>query len=503
MCCHAANAVCLSALIALLLAAKPAQAQWMKSRRDLQHDAAIRNAPVQIGLRPESASTVPRTFKVRIYVTSDHRSQVFQWERHVRTLLEQVNRALARWPRVRLEIEDIRPWEHDSSGESLQQLLEELTALDRGKDVDWVIGLGGALSTVPASIDAIGVAPLCGRHFVMRESYDLAEEKSVRDTLDELPSDELTRLLDARKAHRGVVVFLHEWGHTLGLIHAQHFDRIMNPRYTRDQSRMSETEARLLEIGLDARDDLPRWRREVQPIADGEPDADWDPRDRQQLVAWARPRAADAAPQNGEAAPGRSASLFELAASQLRDHAYIDADATMARLEAELAKKFSSTGWHSAAELRQLALEPTFAIADAAHASRYEGEAMKAWSMRARRRWAIPFDAAEHGLTPDHEGDYARTFHNGMEAVTAQKLDGADAALRTLDAAYPLLPAPAILRCALALARHVRSDERCRNAAARMEDAISTQLLLADEAARAGQKKHAAELRKHAAELDE
>jgi Matrixin len=497
-----------AALLAIALVSQPAHAQWMKSRRDLQHEAAQRNAPVQIALRPESAPLPMRTFKVRIYATSDHRALVFQWTNRIRNLVERVNHTLARWPRVRFEIEEVRPWEHDSSGENLKQLLGELEALDPGTDVDWVIGLGGALSTMPDSIDAIGMARLFGRHFVMRSADSIAEENLFRETFDELSAEERTRLTEARKAHRELIIFLHEWAHTLGLIHAQHYDRIMNPSYTRDQFGMSETDARLVEIGLDARGDLPRWRRALQPIVEDAPDADWDPRDRQLLTTWVHPQSANVAPQSTNVAPqperaskASTAALFELAASQLRDHA--DADATMTRIEAELVRTPSSAGWRAAAGLRQQAMEPTLAIADAAHASRYEGEAMKSWSIRARRRWAIPFDAGEHGLTPDHEGDYARTLTAGMQAITSKQLDGAEAALRALGAAYPLLPGPAILRCALALARHGRSKDLCHSAAARQEDAIFTQLLLADEAARAGNKKLAASLRLHAAELDE
>jgi hypothetical protein len=469
-----------AAVLALVLVTQPAHAQWMKSRRDLQHEAANRNAPVQIALRPESASLPMRTFKVRIYATSDHRALVFGWTNRIRSLVERVNHTLARWPRVRLEIEEVRPWDHDSSGENLKQLLGELVAIDPGTDVDWVIGLGGALSTMPDSIDAIGMASMFGRHFVMRAADSLAEENSFRETFDELSAAERTRLTEARKAHRELIIFLHEWAHTLGLVHAQHYDRIMNPSYTHDQAFMSETEARLLEIGLDARGDLPRWRRMLQPLAEDAPDADWDPRDRQLLATWAHSQSTNLAPQTEPAAKAPAATVA-----------------------GEPPRPATAAGWRAAAAQRQQAMEPTFAIAAAAHAGRYEGEAMKSWAIRARRRWAIPFDAAAQGLTPDHEGDYARTLTAGIQAVTARQLDRVEAALRTLDAAYPLLPGPAILRCALALARHARSQDLCRSAAARQEDAIFTQLLLAEEAARAGNKKLAASLRMRAAELDE
>jgi len=50
-----------------------------------------------------------------------------------------------------------------------------------------------------------------------------------------------------------VVVFLHEWAHTMGLIHAPREARIMNPAYDHTQSEMSETEARMIELALSAR----------------------------------------------------------------------------------------------------------------------------------------------------------------------------------------------------------------------------------------------------------
>ena len=140
----------------------------------------------------------------------------------------------------------------------------------------------------------------------MRSLHDLAEYDLLHKEFDTLTDGERDTLLAARKVHKEQVIFLHEWAHTLGVIHAQRASAIMNPAYDASMAGFDAVEAQLLDAALRHRaSDGAGWRAptatEFRSIIDATPDADWDPRDRQQLVALVAPTRGDL---SGEALHG-------------------------------------------------------------------------------------------------------------------------------------------------------------------------------------------------------
>jgi tetratricopeptide (TPR) repeat protein len=136
---------------------------------------------------------------------------------------------------------------------------------------------------------------------VMRALHDLAEYDELRREFDTLTDREREALLASRKVHKEQVIFLHEWAHTLGLIHNRRPSAVMSPSYANDQVGFDDTEARLVEIALRHRkSDGARWREgaatELRPLVEKSPDPDWDPRDRQELLAMLTPVQRTAAP---------------------------------------------------------------------------------------------------------------------------------------------------------------------------------------------------------------
>ena len=115
---------------------------------------------------------------------------------------------------------------------------------------------------------------------VMRSLHDLAEYDVVRSWFDTFTESEKEALLAARKLHKEQVIFLHEWAHTLGLIHVKREAGIMSPAYDASMSGFDETELRYIDAALGRRSD------ELRAIVESSPDADWDPRDRRQLLGW-------------------------------------------------------------------------------------------------------------------------------------------------------------------------------------------------------------------------
>jgi hypothetical protein len=344
-----------------------------------------------------------------------------------------------------------------------------------------------------------------GRHFVMRSLHDLAEFEAVKSLLEDLPSDERDQLLSARKAHKEVVIFLHEWAHTLGLIHAQREARIMNSSYHHRQSEMSATEAEMVEASLRSTD-LPSLRSALLAILERAQDPDWDPRDRNALRArmTGQPRSdAPAAAAQGSAAPNAGqglAAVNELIAQQKE----VEAEAALRELETALDARTSAKVWRAIAGTWMRLSAPTFAVAAATRSDRDTRESMKSWSIGARRRFAIPFEAEGLGLSAENEGRYARTFERGLGALAENDVAAAAPHASALEADFARLPAPVILRCGMAIAKRAYGPARalCEEAKRRQEDSVATWRFLSLLAAAQHKAKLAEEYRTRAIELD-
>ena len=135
----------------------------------------------------------------------------------------------------------MRDWDRGHSGAPLSdKVLDELFALDDGKEVDLVVGLVTPLHGVATSAHSVGFAAYLSRHFVLRGMDDEQEFLAFEREFKLISAEERQRLYTDRKAHKEVVVFLHEWGHTLGLIHHEDRRVIMNPAYDPEQTQFSD-----------------------------------------------------------------------------------------------------------------------------------------------------------------------------------------------------------------------------------------------------------------------
>jgi hypothetical protein len=276
--------------------------QWVpklpSSPRSEQKEGARHLMPATMKLRAaDEAPRAPHVIRVRVWAAADFRRQTREWQSRFRRLVERVNASGRDWPGLRFEVVEQRNWTRESSEGAINGLVEELAKLDPGDDVDLVVGLVAALPVFPGSIDNIGMAKLFSRHMVMRSLHDLAEYDAVRRWFDTFTDSERDAILAARKLHKEQVIFLHEWAHTLGLIHVKRAAGIMNPAYDASMSAFDETEARIIDAALRHRaEDGPRWldgsARELRAIVEATPDGDWDPRDRKELLAMLAPSGA-------------------------------------------------------------------------------------------------------------------------------------------------------------------------------------------------------------------
>jgi hypothetical protein len=284
--------------LALLLMAMGSSACFYDSRwgepKRLQQSAAQRATPSAIQATPETeigaegASKVMRSLKIEARATSRYASEVVDWRRQLGDLLDDANAVLGPTLNLRLVLSGAELWQSQGSDDELAGRLDELAHLDRAPEVEWVVGLIGSVPRFELSFHELGMART-GHHFVVRAMNDAREYEAIEKNLSELGEDERRQLYKRRKRHKAVAVFLHELGHTLGLIHETDPRTLMHPSYDVKEAWFSIPAARLLRGALDHRLDAaaqpePEFRRAL--IAQlQQPEAKWVPAERDARVA--------------------------------------------------------------------------------------------------------------------------------------------------------------------------------------------------------------------------
>jgi tetratricopeptide (TPR) repeat protein len=232
----------------------------------------------------------PKIATVRVYAGSGYRSQNVNWEVKFASQLDLASQILVPAFGVRLEVVDTKRWERTADGSDLEAMLSELEQLDPGEDVDWVIGLVTALPYASPSVHDLGMARPLGRHTILRGIDDAHDRKVVATA--QIDEDQKPALLEARRQHKLTLVLLHEIAHTLGAMHADKPEWIMNGSYNKDQAEFSDENARLIRAMLPH-----RLTPADERIAGAEHKAlleyleahdwgGWDPDERAQTMQW-------------------------------------------------------------------------------------------------------------------------------------------------------------------------------------------------------------------------
>ena len=240
-------------LVAALLA-HAVGAQWVETPLARQHKIAGHLAPTPVTI-PRSEAAQPKTLvlRVRCYADHDWRLGGIRWQDRARAQLEALNHIIEPGLGIRLEPERFERWERQANPGKLNDVLTELEGFDKGEEVDWVFGFVTPMALATNSIHEIGMARYLGRHLVIRGMSSMELMEQFNKELDLLDRSEREVLYSERKAHKEVVVLLHEWAHTSGVLHSSDPSRIMNPTYSRDSSTFSPQDMVLLRAGLAAR----------------------------------------------------------------------------------------------------------------------------------------------------------------------------------------------------------------------------------------------------------
>jgi len=484
-----------------------------------ERESAGRLAPKGLDLTPAVPATAePRPIRLRVYADKDYRGLVMRWQSKVRAQIDRINAVVGPVFDVRFEIESFRDWDRSHVGLPFEPIMTELEALDPAREVDWVLGLTTPLRGVATSIHQVGGARLLGRHMLLRGMDDEQEFRALEASFKLLSPDERQNLYADRKAHKEVVMFLHEWGHTAGLLHDEDRAMIMNPTYDERQTAFSEfgkeVLALVIERRLARRSELYPESADLVALYQRAPPDEGSDRERAQLLALARERAgaghvaASPRPGAGRAAsspagsqsqspsaaelPAVDAEIFNRAVAASNAGHPEEAWKVLSPLVARLrAGKPSAKVWTRVAGLAAAVGALTAAEEAIGRAARGETELEKiAADVEAtRHRVALPSDSAKGGVDPDREPAYVAAFRKTAHVVTAPDSDLAAARTRLRDfaAAFPGAPGVDLLTCDLELrANHAAlAAKHCDAALAKAKEAARAHYLLGLIAARA------------------
>jgi hypothetical protein len=477
-----------------------------------QRESAGRLAPKGLDLTPAAAwAGQARPIRLRIYADQDYRGLMMRWQPKVRAQIDRLNAVVGPVFGVRFEIESFRDWDRSHVGQPLEPILKDLEALDPAREVDWVLGLTTPMRGVATSIHQIGGARLLGRHLLMRGMDDEQEFRALEDAFKLLSPDERERLYAERKAHKEVVVFLHEWGHTVGLLHDDDRALIMNPSYDERQRTFSDFDkevlALVIERRLGRRTELYPESADLLPLYEKAPADEGSDQERAQVLALLRWRAAGgketaaAPPAPGPAAPvppppasaGHPAAELSPADAEAYDRAAAAAQAghpeeAWRLLSPLMARprpgKPNPQLWTRLARLAATIGALTAAENAIGHGARGDAELEKIAGdvEAARHRVALPSGSAQAGVEADREPAYVAGFWETEGLVAAAHFDplAARARLRDFAAAFPAAPGVELLTCDLELrANHAAlAAKHCGAALTKAKEASRAYLLL-------------------------
>lgn len=217
--------------------------EWGEGKR-AQQRAAVRAVPAAIA-STESAPAALHVLRVRAYATPQYMAQVVEPERRFQESLDEANRAFA-GVGVRWVLESFRPW--GGPDDDLGKALDAIEGAAPGHEVDFYVGLVGALPLASEDVHKLGIARPLGHHLVLRASSRAREVDAVERGFDELSEAEREKIRGTRRKHRAAVVLIHELGHTLGAMHDNVDVSIMNPAYAPERASFSPENVGMMQV---------------------------------------------------------------------------------------------------------------------------------------------------------------------------------------------------------------------------------------------------------------
>ena len=472
-----------------------------------ERDAASHLLPGRFDLSPAPGRPADvRVVRLRIYADDDYRT-LLSWQKRLRAQIERINAVVAPVFAVQFEIESIRDWNRSHRAMPLDPILAELEALDPAREVSCVIGLVTPMRGVTTSVHQVGDAALLSRHFVLRGMDDEQEILALDREFTLLDPAERQSVYGQRKAHKEVAVFLHEWGHTLGLLHHEDRAVIMNPSYDAHQAAFSPFEQSQINLVLGRRGERPAEAfpevAALESFLTEAPSDEGSDKDRAQLLNLTRQRARGVAgtPVAGAVDPSgvthAQIDQYNRAVASANagrtEEAWADLAPVIARLmKAPLPKDPAlwreaaafavNLGALSAAEglMARLGGTPTPEMTKLAT----EIES-------ARHRVALPPTGEKSGVPAEREVAYVAGYYEIARLLTSANATEARERFQRFGADYPDAPATDVIACELDMSaknpkKRTAAAKRCEAAVAKYGEAVRALVLLGAISATAG-----------------
>jgi hypothetical protein len=240
-----------AAILALLAIAPPAPAQSFNpfSPGSADDKRARELEPASFYFPTRNLARPSRVLRFRIWADPDFRALTPSWKIKTRAWLSQLTRMIEPALGVQFEAESLRNWDRQASQASLGEALAALGKEDPGSDVDFVVGLVGALPAVTNDMHLLGMtrAP---RHFVLRAMGNLNDARAVYALMPKSDVGRKEDLYARRVQHKELANFLHEWGHAMGVPHRGCGPDIMCPFYAPERSGFSREVLEYLEQAI-------------------------------------------------------------------------------------------------------------------------------------------------------------------------------------------------------------------------------------------------------------
>ncbi|MFT3924122.1 MAG: M12 family metallo-peptidase [Myxococcales bacterium] len=262
--------------------------------------------------------------RIRFYVSKEYRQQHTDFQTPLRSLVDQANDIVGSNFGVRFEVALITEWSPACNPERLQDCVNELVKTDPGEDGDWVVGMMGALPSFTSSFDLLGMARVMSHHFVLRDVSDLAERAAIDRAFASFTSARRDEIYQHRKTHKRLCVFLHEWGHTLGAMHVDSKESLLNPAYDEHMQSFDEANHGLVAASLRDRFQYAGKHEELLAYLEGSASAGFAPAARDELLAMIKPAPPEAVPASALASSGSSAPALTTPAPEAPpQHAFL------------------------------------------------------------------------------------------------------------------------------------------------------------------------------------
>lgn len=191
----------------------------------------------------------PRTVTVRVWVDPGVRA-LPRWKDEITEQIDYASQLLTPLLGARITVTELKDWAR--TGEP-REALRELTEVDKGDGVSWVIGYTAANTVASKAMSELGDARPLGKHIVVRAWAETPEAEALATTLPDLKEAERTEVLAAHRRHKQSVILLHHLAVSLGGIAEADPAWILHPTYSAKQSSFADRTRDLLTLSIDSR----------------------------------------------------------------------------------------------------------------------------------------------------------------------------------------------------------------------------------------------------------